>query len=385
MSVRAVLDRRGATETVADDAAPLLLGAENLYVALAAADAAASTAFLQTGLEPPELRASYLDDIRQAGEQLAGLAARSDLPPTARRAVTTIAAELPVYSGWVESARTNSRLGHPLGAAYLRRASDLMGSTILPAATAVYEEAARHLAAGQRSGTSPAAVVAILVGGGVVGVSLLLTQLYLLWRTRRVVNVGLAAATVVVIGLCVVAVVLLDSQRRSLSTSQREGSDPLVMLSTARILALRSLSDENLDLIERGTEPAHMEDFDDVTAGAGELLERASQAADASPGVRSIIGRYDDYLAVHGQVRQLAGDGAFDAAEAVAVSELATAAGAPRRGVDQRDRGSHRRPRPQAGEARDTLRWLPMVIGVAMLAALALAVVGLQPRMREYR
>ena len=36
-----------------------------------------------------------------------------------------IARQLPVYAGQVESARTNNRLDYPLGAAYLRRASDL--------------------------------------------------------------------------------------------------------------------------------------------------------------------------------------------------------------------------------------------------------------------
>ena len=53
------------------------MGAEDLYVALADADAAASTAFLRAGLEPEELRARYLDDLETAGAQLALIAART--------------------------------------------------------------------------------------------------------------------------------------------------------------------------------------------------------------------------------------------------------------------------------------------------------------------
>ena len=67
VSVGAALGRGDATAAVRDDATPLLVGAEDLYVALADADAAASTAFLRAGLEPEELRARYLDDLETAG------------------------------------------------------------------------------------------------------------------------------------------------------------------------------------------------------------------------------------------------------------------------------------------------------------------------------
>ena len=43
-----------------------------------------------------------------------------------RTAAATLAEELPVYNGLVEAARTNSRLGHVVGAAYLRRRLGLM-------------------------------------------------------------------------------------------------------------------------------------------------------------------------------------------------------------------------------------------------------------------
>ena len=77
----------------------------------------------------------------------------------------------------------------------------------------------------------------------------------------------------------------LRSQRDALTRSQHEGSDPLLELSTARILALRSMSDENLDLIERGTNEADMEDFEAVTCEhcrrrrAPGLLDRAVDGA----------------------------------------------------------------------------------------------------------
>ena len=105
---------------------------------------APSTAYLHAGLEPPALRRRYTDDLQRAGERLAALSDQG-LGPDARSAIRAIDSALPVYAGYVESARANSRHEFPLGAAYLRRASDLMRSTILPAATDLYRQAAMRL------------------------------------------------------------------------------------------------------------------------------------------------------------------------------------------------------------------------------------------------
>ena len=65
VGVQAATQRQDAVDTVRSEGAPLVARTESLYVALADADAAASTAFLQFGLEPLELRHRYTDDIAQ--------------------------------------------------------------------------------------------------------------------------------------------------------------------------------------------------------------------------------------------------------------------------------------------------------------------------------
>ena len=186
VSVGAALGRGDATDAVRDDATPLLVGAEDLYVALADADAAASTAFLRAGLEPEELRARYLDDLETAGAELALIAARTCDSAASSEAVGRIAQELPVYAGQVESARTNNRLDHPLGAAYLRRASDSMRNSMLPAATSIYEEAARRLYDAYDEGTSTRHRVTVLAVGGTVLVLLVAAQVLVALRTLPV-------------------------------------------------------------------------------------------------------------------------------------------------------------------------------------------------------
>jgi hypothetical protein len=136
VGVQLARDRADAVAAVTDDASQMLVGAEELYVALAGADAAASSAFLGAGLEPRDLRVRYQAAIATATARLTEIAAEPNLSAASRAAIARIAEALPVYSGAVEAARANNRWEFPVGAAHLRQASDTMVATILPAAFA---------------------------------------------------------------------------------------------------------------------------------------------------------------------------------------------------------------------------------------------------------
>ena len=131
---------------------------------------------------------------------------------------------------------------------------------ILPAATIVYEDAAVQLDDRYRDGTrrSAAWVVAATAAAAVLVVAL--AQLYVTWRSRRWLNAGLLAAAVIVVAAAAATLLVLRRQADALVESRDDGAEPVTALSTARILTLRSLSDDNLDLIERGDE--NQEDFE---------------------------------------------------------------------------------------------------------------------------
>ncbi len=99
-----------------------------------------------------------------------------------------------MYNGLVEAARTNSRLGHVVGDAYLRRASDKMRQEILPAATIVYEDAAVQLDDRYRDGTRRSAAWAVAATAAAAVLVVAVAQLYVTWRSRRWLNAGLLAA-----------------------------------------------------------------------------------------------------------------------------------------------------------------------------------------------
>jgi hypothetical protein len=346
---------------------------------------------LTTGPEPEDARNRYATDRAAAGEHLAGIMGQADLSPGTRAAVATITQRFPVYSGYVEAARANDRLELTVGAAWLGRASDVMTGELLPAALALYTDAAHQLDRGYRDGTARADVV-VLVGVTAIVVALLaLVQLFVSIRVRRLINVGLAITTLVVAGVATLLVVVLGDQQHALSRSEREGSTPLVLLASARILALRSLSDENLYLIERGTSRALLDDFDAVTAsigGDGGLLDRATAAA-ADPAqaqrITEIDRRFEEYLAVHARVRALDDAGEYGQAVDVAVDEQVAAAVALDESMAAELEAARTSLEANATRAGRRMRWAPVLTLAAVAAAIASAVAGLQVRMREYR
>ena len=102
-----VIRQAQALEELSTRSEPLAHAAQEVYRSLQDADASAASAFLSGGLEPEKLRERYEADIAQAQAALSVATASSpDL-------TATLAAQLPVYTGLIETARSNNRQGYP--------------------------------------------------------------------------------------------------------------------------------------------------------------------------------------------------------------------------------------------------------------------------------
>src|SRR5262249_44908464 len=297
--------RSRAAADVATRSAPELVTAENLYGNLADADATASTIFLRARQEPRQLRQRYLADVAAAGRQLADFS-RSAESPVARRAVRTISEQLPAYTGLVESARANNAQGFPVGAAYLRKASTTMRNEILPAATELYRDAARQLRDNYEAGTSTLTLVLVLVAGVGMLALLVVVQIFVRRRSNRILNVGLVAATVLVVGLLGWTLIRFAGAHDALNRAQERGSDSVEVLSSARILTLRAQNNENLALIERGTGDVYVTEFNRLMTSLGGkhgttgLLGYAAEVADRTGDGRRVRALGPQLTAVRG-------------------------------------------------------------------------------------
>ena len=382
VSVVDVVQRSSTVNRVTTVSGPLTVQAQQLYRALSDADATAASAFLAFGQEPAALRQRYEGDIASATAALsAATAADRDQPTVAR-----IAAQLPVYTGLVETARTYNRQNLPVGAAYLREASALMRDELLVAAKDLYDAETAQVEADRRAASGFPWLAVPLLLLGIAG--LVAAQVYLTRRTNRLFNLGLVGATVLAVALLGWLALSWNGVRAELSAAQRDGSGQVRLLAQARLDALQARADESLTLVARGNGG----DFEtDYKAAEGRLTGRLTGARDAAsdPAVRAAVasatsdagtwrkahtdvraaddgGRYGDAVSIANG----AGQDAFnrvdtDLAKGIALTN------------DAFDRRAHAAAGALGGAA----------VGLSLLTVLLLAglVYGFQQRIAEYR
>lgn len=383
---RAAQAARTATE-------PLLVQAVTLYSSLSDANATATTTFLTGGLEPPARRARYLSDLRTASRSLSRLTRELAGSPASRAAVATIADQLPVYSGVIESARANNRQGFPVGAAYLRQASQLLTTSILPAAGQLYQTEATRLGDDYSSGTATAALVTFAVVVIAAVLLLILVQRYLALTTHRIFNLPLLAASVLVVILSVWGVIGLTSEQNALAAAQRRGSDPVELLAATKILISRAQSDESLTLANRGSDETDPADFDAVMralAPSGPLLAGVTSIAGASEngGKGELAATLAAYRAQHAQLDRLVNDGNTPGAIKLAVDSAASTTSPSNRLSAQlatQIQAAQGRFGRSASDATSALAGLSLAGIVLTVLAALLALLGLRMRINEYR
>jgi hypothetical protein len=363
---RAVRAARTGTE-------PLLVHAVNLYTALSDANATVATGLLAGGLEPPTKRARYLADLRLASQSLTALTREAGTSASISTALQTVANQLPVYSGLIETARANNRQHFPIGAAYLRQASGLLTNTMLPAAGRIYATEAKRLDDDYRTGTSTASLVALVIAVGLAVGLLLVAQRFVARMSRRIVNVLMVLATVALIGVSAWAVIGLISEQNAFATAQRDGSDSVELLSAANVLLSRAQGDLSLALVNRGTDVTDPEDF----ARVKRTLSTSGLASRLGPA-------FPSYLAAAKRVQDLENGGQLGPAIATApnASKISDRVSA---GVTTRIAAAQERFTANAADASSDLGGLNLAIPLITTLAAVLVLLGLRQRINEYR
>jgi hypothetical protein len=389
--------RHRAAQAVATETEPLLVEAVSLYASLSDADATATTTFLHGGLEPPQSRARYVQDLHTATTSLAALSRQVGGSASARRAVSKITDGLPVYSGLVAAARANNRQRLPVGAAYLRQASTLLATSILPAADRLYATEATRLNDDYRAGTATATLI-VFVAVTLASLALLLfAQRYLARMSRRILNVPMLAATAVLIVLSVWGLVGLLGEQSALASAQRNGSDSVEVLSATRILASRLQSDESLALVTRGGDSHPSADFavvmaalagDNARSGLMAQVATLAKRTGTSGAAAALADTLASYRAQHARITALATGGQFPDAVTLEVSSAATGAGPYDRlsgNLTAQISAAQRRFTHDAGDATSALAGLSIAVPALTALAAALALLGLRQRINEYR
>ncbi len=310
-------ERQDGLDVLLTETEPLSYSAHDLYTNLSLADTVATSGFVRPGVDSQTTLDRYYAAIDQASVAATQSASGIDpKDPEVAELVTTIQRELPVYTAMVETARTNSRMGNPVGVTYMTNASGLMRGDILPAASKLFQLTGDNVAEQQTRLTTPQWVP---LSGLLAAVLFLVAAQWWLWRrTRRRFNRGFLAATaMMVLAILWVGVSNLATWQTG-GRGFQEASGPWDSLTNARILAQEAQTTETLALLRRETdaEPTAAFDsmshavtsaIDDVEAARAEgvnldgfsspATSADRQAADVRAALDDWSGAYDRYLA----------------------------------------------------------------------------------------
>ena len=269
--------RQQVLSTVLNHTEPLSFAAGRLYTTLSVADAAAATAFIAQA-EPRGVRLRYEQAITDASVAVTRASSGLTDQPLVEL-LGRINAELAVYTGLIEVARTNNREGNPVGSSYLSEASGLMQSTILPDAQLLYKATSERVDSETTASTQIPAPVILVVSATVVFGAF--SHRWLARRTRRRINPGLVVGALGILVMMVWVGTALAISTTASRSAKDTAADSLKIVTKVEITAQQARADETLSLIRRGDEEIRKQSFYQRIDAMHEQIDRYMARPDA--------------------------------------------------------------------------------------------------------
>ena len=269
--------RQQVLTTVVNHTEPLSFAAGRLYTTLSVADAAAATAFIAQA-EPRPVRQRYEQAITDAAVAVTRASSGLTDEPLVQL-LGRINAELAVYTGLIEIARTNNREGNPVGSSYLSEASGLMQSTILPEAAQLYQATSERVDIETTASTHfPAPVILVVAGTLVFGA---FSHRWLARRTRRRINPGLVVGALGILVMVVWVGTALTISTTASRSAKLTAAESLKTVTNVAITAQQARADETLSLIRRGDEDIRKQSFYERIDSMHQQLDQYMSRRDA--------------------------------------------------------------------------------------------------------
>ena len=269
--------RQQVLTTVVNHTEPLAFAAGRLYTTLSVADAAAATAFIAQA-EPRPVRQRYEQAITDAAVAVTRASSGLTDEPLVQL-LGRINAELAVYTGLIEIARTNNREGNPVGSSYLSEASGLMQSSILPDAAQLYQATSERVDTETTASTHfPAPVILVVASTVVFGA---FSDRWLARRTRRRINPGLVVGALGILVMVVWVGTALTISTTASRSAKNTAAESLKTVTNVAITAQQARADETLSLIRRGDEESRKQSFYQRIDSMHQQLDQYMSRSDA--------------------------------------------------------------------------------------------------------
>jgi hypothetical protein len=392
-----------STGRVRNESGPVLIATQQVFSSLAEADAAATAEYLAGSGDGRDQRRLYEDALDRAARQIDVIASRIGDQADAHAALQDLLSAIARYSGAIETARATKAAGASGADASLAAALAISSSQITPAVSTL-------LIVTQQRITDDSHTTTYTLVGLLAVLALVFTQLVITRRTRRLVNLPLAAATLLVLVATVWLYVAAQRQQDDVGAARRVGLDSIGLTGTIQATAYRTKSAESLALI--GT-AGNADQFATADKNAAALLDTkvsdelvgqarsgqalsakgllvdASRSADTDrehASVAEILVRWQRYRDTSATIRSTtATSGGVAAARTIATNQGNSTFNGFNLSVESFLADNRTQFVAKLDAASDRLRGLRLAMIILPLLAAALALWGVQLRWNEYR
>jgi CHASE3 domain sensor protein len=396
---------RHSVQTVGKDTVPSIVAAQHIRSLLADANANVMNAILTREPAGGVFMKEYRRELNDVTGELVTAIQNITYGDEEKKPLLMIMQNLSEYQRFVGAISTKT------GAAEINdilAANALMRDKVLAAASELDQANFKHL---DETFTAHKSHLFVSMAPFIFGLFLFLgalgwTQFLLFKKTHRVINPGFAVATMVAIVFALYSGYMLKSTESALKVAKADAFDSIHALWKARAIAYDANADESLYLIYHGSGDAQEKATAAFRAKVGDILNKNGKNGSQYGGflgeelanitfegekeaAADLISTFSEYLKIDGKIRELEKSGQYK--EALALN-IGTKPGESNWAYDRFDKAlgktidiNQKEFDSNVSKAFSELNVFPYVLGIVLVIVIVASVVGMKPRLDEYR
>lgn len=373
-----------ATARVANNHGEVLVATQQVSASFAEADAAAVSVHLAGAEGNREQRRVYEQAMQRATTGLERIARLVGSDEASHTALQNISGRTVEYAGMIESARIASVEGLPGADGTLQQASAVNRQQISPDVQLVADRARQRFADESNANFYLTAIVLLAIALAV----LLWAQYSLHKRFRRLVNVPLALASLVVLVLLVLSLNGFATQQRSLDTAEQEAFNAITVSEQLQQNAYRHRALATTSVLTNSPASVELLQIEQEIESRTGLLQQAIDQAGSErerAAATEISTRWGRYLQESDRIQSAVAAGNVQQAEAITQGAANSAFNGFNTTVEAALLDNREQFLDQLDNASGPLNLLQFFILIGSIVAALLAWSGFALRIGEYR
>jgi hypothetical protein len=335
VSIWGVNSQRKAIETVGKDSAPSILTAQQLQDSFADLDASLANELLLKPGEERQVLADFDKNRKKIADRLVA-AAKNITYPEEEVIIQKLQLNIGAYLLKLQETRDAHKRGDAIGTLNLyQSAASLMDANIIPQAAALNDVNYQQLKISyENQGVSNGLITLLIALLGLVQIGILvMIQIFLARRMRRILNLPLLGATAIAVVWLGYTLSAFGGATADLKTAKEDAFDSLHSLRKMRSVSYKANGDESRYLLDRTNSARHQKSFNEKVASIVMLPPNQSidsiiantKQGKSTPGLTGFfadelnnitfagerelaietLSAFNDYLAIDKKIRQL--------------------------------------------------------------------------------